>query len=99
LKKPTGSVSVLQAWNRKNQTEPNQKNQAKPRNPRKPEKTEPNRKNQTGLNRFFSKKIKTGRFELVSVQFWFFLNQFGYFFNKNQTEQKMITRLVEHFDF
>jgi hypothetical protein len=78
LKKPTGSVSVLQAWNKK--TEPKLEKQEKNRAKAESNQFEPVfvLKNQT----------KTSWFEPVSV----FLkkNWLGYFFYKNQTELKMI---------
>ena len=75
----------------KNRAKPGQTEKTKPK-PSQTEKTKPNRfepvfviKNQT----------ETGRFEPISVRFRFFYKKikfwFGYFFNKNRTEPKMIT--------
>jgi hypothetical protein len=55
----------------------------------KTEKTEPKpKKNRAKLVFVLKNRTETGRFEPVSI---FFLNRFGYFFYKNQTEPKMIT--------
>ena len=100
MKKPTGSVRFRFYKQKTEKTEPN-RNQQKTR-----KKTEPNRKNRakTGKNRAKTEKTEpnrfepvfalkkpnrteTGRFDPVSVK------NFGLitFFDKNQTEQKIIT--------
>jgi len=77
------SVSVLQVWNRKNQTEP------------KPKKTEQNRK-KTEPNRFEPVFVLKNRTELKAIglnRFWFFKKKICLiiFFYKNRTEPKIIT--------
>ena len=85
MKKPTGSIRFRFYKSETKKTEPNKKNRAKPKKP-----------SQTGLSRFLSKKpnrTETGRFEPVSVRFWFFFLKFGLiiFFYKNRTKLKIIT--------
>jgi hypothetical protein len=93
LKKPAGSVRFRFYKPKSGKNEPN-RNRKKPsqnqKNQAKTEKTEPNRfelvfalKNQT----------ETGRFDPVWVRFRFFFLKFDLvtFFDKNRTEQKMIT--------
>ena len=80
LKKLTGLVQFYNSETKK--TKP-KKNQVKS------EKTDPNRKNQakpiwTG----FVLKNQTKLVSLNRYRFSFFLNQFNYIFNKNQTKQK-----------
>ena len=103
LKKPNRTESKPEKNRAK--TEPNQKNQAKNRKNRaKIEKTKPNQKNRakpvwTGFCPKKPNRTETGRFDPVSVQFWFFfLKKFGLviFFYKNRTEQKMITPIAKY---
>jgi hypothetical protein len=95
LKKPTGSVPVLQVWNRTEQNEPNQKKPSQNwKNRAKTEKTESNQfqpvfvlKNRTEPNR--NRSVWTG--------FGFLKKKNGsiIFFVKNWTEQKIIIPIYD----
>jgi len=88
LKKPTGSI---QFWFYKPETEKTEPNPEKNRKkPSQNEKTEPNQFEPVFVQKNEPNWTETSRFEPVLS---YFLKKFSLiiFFNKNQTEQKMIT--------